>query len=224
MAGEAFGVRRLVAAFRPHGRCGPARKRRQVAALQRGRRFVIRFPVEAAPEGGFAATVCYRKIGEVSEELAAMPAPANDNDVTFYRLIHELVARQPGTAADRRSNRRNPFRIVQQIAGWDGGRFPAKEAFFDARCHDLTGGGFSFLSPRRPPFEQLVAAFGKPPEQIFIAAEVRHLIPVLVHASGTIEPIEGVRRAGPAPAGQPPAQAMVLVGCRFCGGCSNPAP
>jgi hypothetical protein len=153
-----------------------------------------------------------------------MPAPANDSDVTFYRLIHELVARQSVTAADRRSNRRNPFRTVQQIAGWDGGRFPANEAFLDARCHDLTGSGFSFLSPQRPPFEQLVAAFGKPPEQIFIAAEVRHLVPVLVHASGTVERLEGGAAPAPVPAGQPPAQAMVLVGCRFLRRLSKPAP
>jgi hypothetical protein len=152
-----------------------------------------------------------------------MPAPASDSDANFYRLIHELVARQSAMAAERRSDRRNPFRAVQKIAGWDGRHFPADEAFFDTRCHDLTGGGFSFLSPEGPPFEFLVAAFGKPPEQIFIAAEVRHLVPVLVHSSGTFERLED--RAAPAPEsrGEPAAQPMVLVGCRFLRRLSKPA-
>ena len=125
---------------------------------------------------------------------ARMRAFASDSDANFYRLIHELVVRQSATTVNRRSDRRHPFLTVQQIAGWDGRRFPADEEFFDARCHDLTGCGFSFLSPGRPPFEHLVAAFGKPPEQIFIAAEVRHLAQVLVHAGGTVERLEETRR------------------------------
>jgi hypothetical protein len=152
-----------------------------------------------------------------------MPVFANDSDADFYRMIHKLVVRQSATAADRRSDRRHPFRTVQRIAGWDGRRFPADEAFFDARCHDLTGAGFSFLSPGRPPFEHLVAAFGIPPEQIFIAAEVRHLVPVLVHASGTFERLEGREVPGPGSAGETPAQTMMLVGCRFLRRLSKPA-
>jgi hypothetical protein len=150
-----------------------------------------------------------------------MPAFASDSDANFYRLIHELVLPQSATA-DRRSDRRHPFRTVQQIAGWDGRRFPADEAFFDARCYDLTGCGFSFLSPGRPPFEHLVVAFGRPPEQIFLAAEVRHVAAVLVHASGTVERIEGRAGSAPRPAGEPPAQSMVLVGCRFLRRLSKP--
>ena len=152
-----------------------------------------------------------------------MPAFASDSDANFYRLIHELVGRQSTTAADRRSGRRRPFLTVQQIAGWDGRRFPADEDFFDARCRDLTGRGFSFLSPGRPQFQHLVAAFGKPPERIFIAAEVRHLAQVLVHAGGTVERLDG--RSVPAArfAGEPPPQSMVLVGCRFLRRLSKPA-
>jgi hypothetical protein len=151
-----------------------------------------------------------------------MPAFANDSDATFYRLIHEMVSRQPGPA-DRRSKRRNPFRTVQKIAGWDGEHFPAGDAFFDTRCYDLNAGGFSFLSPNEPPFDRLVAAFGKPPQQIFIAAEVRHLVPVLVHASGTIERLEGDAAAASSSAGQTPGQPMVLVGCRFLRRLPKPA-
>jgi hypothetical protein len=151
-----------------------------------------------------------------------MTAFASDSDANFYRMIHELIARQSTTAADRRSDQRRPFRTVQQIAGWDGRHFPAREAFFDALCHDLTCGGFSFLSPDRPPFKYLVAAFGKPPEQIFIAAEVRHLVPVLVHASGTFERVEEYAAPAPRSAGDRPAETMVLVGCRFLRRLSKP--
>ena len=151
-----------------------------------------------------------------------MPPFASHSDANFYRLIHELAVRQSATS-ERRSDRRHPFQAVQQIAGWDGRRFPTDEAFFAARCHDLTGCGFSFLSPGRPQFKHLVAAFGKPPEQIFIAAEVRHLAQVLVHASGTVERFEGDASSVVGPAGQPPAQSMVLVGCRFLRRLSKPA-
>jgi hypothetical protein len=150
-----------------------------------------------------------------------MPAFASDSDANFYRLIHELVG-QSATVAERRMDRRHPFHTVHRIAGWDGRRFPAEEAFFDAQCHDLTGRGFSFLSPGRPPFEHLVAAFGKPPEQIFIAAEVRHLARVLVHASGAVERIGGRPEAVSRSAGELPAQPMMLVGCRFVRRLSKP--
>jgi len=65
MAGEAFGVRRLVAAFRSHGRCGPPEKRRQVAALQRVRPFATvaciqaRFPYFSTVSA-FQPTGCWR--------------------------------------------------------------------------------------------------------------------------------------------------------------------
>ena len=150
-----------------------------------------------------------------------MPAFASDSDANFYRLIHDLVGRQSATVAERRSDRRHPFHTVQQIAGWDGGRFPADNAFFAACCHDLTRRGFSFLAPSRPPFGLLVAAFGKSPEQIFIAAEVRHLAQVLLHPSGMIERLEGRDATAALPAGEPP-QPMMLVGCRFLRRLSKP--
>jgi hypothetical protein len=152
-----------------------------------------------------------------------MPAFASDSDANFYRLIHDLVGRQSASVAERRSDRRHPFHTVQQIAGWDGGRFPAADAFFAACCHDLTCRGFSFLAPSRPPFELLVAAFGKPPDPIFISAEVRHLAQVLLHASGMIERLEGRDPNAVLPSGEAPAQPMMLVGCRFLRRLSKPA-
>jgi hypothetical protein len=69
----------------------------------------------------------------------------------------------------------------------------------------------------------LVAAFGKPPDPIFISAEVRHLAQVLLHASGMIERLEGRDPNAVLPSGEAPAQPMMLVGCRFLRRLSKPA-
>jgi len=146
-------------------------------------------------------------------------------DANFYQLIHQLAGspRHPDQS-ERRGKRRQAFLVVQRIAPLGGGGFPGDSEFFQVRCHDLSEGGFSFFLPRPPEFTSLVAAFGSPPEMIYVGADVSHSANVLVHRSGWVEQVEG--RAGHVSyqgIDGDPATPMVLVGCRFTRRLQKPA-
>lgn len=146
-----------------------------------------------------------------------MAGTSNEIDANFFKLIHQLVSSSAGEEnEERRGGPRALFESFQRIAPWDGAGFPQDSEFFAVRCRDLTRGGFSFLTPGEPPFAMLVAAFGRPPDETYLAAEVAHTEYVLLYPSGRVErPDDGTTEAG---AGKPPAEPatrMVLVGCRF---------
>ena len=145
-----------------------------------------------------------------------MQPRASEIDANFYRLIHELVGPQlEDEPAERRRGERHPFPVEQWIAPRDGPAFPSDARFFKVRCHDLNQRGFAFLLPKVPDFDRLVAAFGQPPNLIYLAAEVRHCHRVLVSSSGEMRHVDD-QAAQPdtqGPAGD--AKPMVLVGCRF---------
>jgi hypothetical protein len=145
-----------------------------------------------------------------------MPHHASEIDANFYRLIHELVGPQlEDEPAERRRRERRPFPVDQWIAPRHGPAFPADSQFLKVRCHDLTEGGFSFLVPQAPDFDHLVAAFGDPPNLLYVGAEVRHCHRVLVSPSGDMRHAADPA-AEPGPQGQASAaKPMVLVGCRF---------
>jgi hypothetical protein len=145
-----------------------------------------------------------------------MPDNASEIDANFYRLIYELVGPQlDDEPAERRRAERHLFSVDQWIAPRHGPAFPVDSQFFKVRCHDLTGGGFSFLLRQVPDFDRLVAAFGHPPELIYVGAEVRHCHQVLVSPSGDVRHV-GDQGAEPGPSDpEGAATPMVLVGCRF---------
>lgn len=141
----------------------------------------------------------------------------SDVDANFYRLIHQMVGPQlTDEPAERRGGARRPFWGVQRIAPRRGNRFPADAEFVEVRCYDLTRAGFSFFLPIRPDFDKLVAAFGTPPELLYVAAEVSRCDDVLVYPRGEVEHLHD--RADEA-AGQnartAKARPMILVFCRF---------
>ncbi len=137
----------------------------------------------------------------------------NEIDANFYNLIHQLSGSlQQDETTDRRGNRRQVFQTMHRIALRRGTDMPDESEFFEVRCHDLTGSGFSFFLPSKPTFDFLVAAFGIPPSVIYLDAKVSHCDDVLVHPSGLIERIE---HAGRQDANVQAATLMVLVGCRF---------
>jgi len=141
----------------------------------------------------------------------------NQSDADFFRLIHQMVGPLAADEqSERRSRRRDRFLTWQRIAPWDGGPLPEDDAFLAVRCYDLTQGGFSFFLPTRPKFPFLVAAFGQPPELIYVGAEVVRCSRVLLHASGLVDPIHdrATHVSYRSPDGQL-AQPMILVGCRF---------
>jgi hypothetical protein len=146
-----------------------------------------------------------------------MAVQSNDPDVVFYNLIHQLVGSpQNDEDSDRRQGMRQPFLVRQRIAPGYSGEMPPESAFVEVQCHDLTRRGFSFFLSSPPTFDRLVAAFGRVPAVIHVAAEVSHCADVFLHPSGFVEP-RGDRAAHACyrgPDGQI-ARPVVLVGCRF---------
>ena len=145
-----------------------------------------------------------------------MQDSTSESNANFYRLMHLLAdAQKEGTPAERRRALRHPFPSVQRIAPRRGPGPPEESEFLDVRCCDLTGAGFSFLVPTRPDFTSLVAAFGSPPDVIYVAAEVSHCDSVMLHPSGVVEHLDEADQTScqdrPASAATP----MVRVGCRF---------
>ena len=133
-------------------------------------------------------------------------------DASFYNLIHELVSADK-QAVDGRKLPRRSFRVVQRVAPRTGPGIPREAEFFNVRCHDLTRQGFSFLMSARPAFTSLVAAFGIPPELIYVAAQVVHCTDVLVDEAGRVRSDE---QRDQAPVAQrQDLRPMVLAGCRF---------
>jgi hypothetical protein len=141
----------------------------------------------------------------------------NEIDAGFYNLIHRLVASSERPAAcERRDRLRHAFRWRQRVAALSKPGVPDESEFIDVQCCDLSRQGFSFLFPGPPDFHMLVASFGRPPEVIYVSAEVVRTTSVLAHTSGDIEPCAAAD-AEPRPAesdDERPAP-MVLVGCRF---------
>ena len=138
-------------------------------------------------------------------------------DANFYNLIHQLPGSlQKEETADRRDGRRQVFQAIHRIALRRGPDMPDESEFFEVRCRDLAGGGFSFFLRNKPNFDSLVAAFGIPPNVIYLDAKISHCDDVLVHPSGLIERVdvqtEHVDRQN---TDIQVATPMVLVGCRF---------
>lgn len=138
-------------------------------------------------------------------------------DAGFYNLIHQLSGSGRWHAvSERRDIKRQPFSSVQRIALRRGPDLPDDSEFVEVHCHDLTRQGFSFFLPSRPSFDTLVAAFGSPPEIIYLAARVSHWEDVAIDAAGRLHYLDrqsdGQRQTLLAASG---ATGMVLVGCRF---------
>jgi hypothetical protein len=145
-----------------------------------------------------------------------MPSLENEIDAVLFQLIHQLSREaQEGGKQDRRGTDRQRYSVRQRIAPWQGNGFPPDSAFFDVQCHDLTAGGFSFLSPSRPEFTVLVAELGIVAEQIYLVARVVHVERVLVDSTGAwADP-----RSTATIEGSPPIKSgwstRYLIGCRF---------
>jgi len=142
---------------------------------------------------------------------------AKMSDPEFYELVHQIGDLLPADeTAERRRGQRQPFPSVQRIAPRSGAELPAESEFVDVQCHDLTRGGFSFLLPSQPNFDQLVVILESIHGVIHVAAEVRHTDDVLVDAFGHVQRIgEHAIDAGYGENRIQTATPMVLVGCRF---------
>lgn len=136
-------------------------------------------------------------------------------DAEFFRVVHNLLETEtPDAVSNRRRRPRFLYDHVQRIAPRTGDALPTAAEYFAVRCHDLNEGGFSFLLPEPPTFRELVAVLGRHPEEIFMAATVRHWSFVTVHADGHI--VWQGESPAESPRGRPDGSVtMVQVGCRF---------
>lgn len=92
---------------------------------------------------------------------------------------------------ERRRSRRLPYSGEARIACYDGHSFPDESAFWNVVCRDLSQGGVSFFSTRKPPRSTIVISLPGA-TQCVVAARI-------VHCSGVV--------LNP--------QRQYLVGCEF---------
>jgi hypothetical protein len=81
--------------------------------------------------------------------------------------------------ADRRATPRRPFPYLQVIAPVLDGRLPDRGMFREVRCHDISTGGFSYLSPAEPRHTEIVVAFGSTPRLIYLRTAIAHVSPIM---------------------------------------------
>ena len=110
-----------------------------------------------------------------------MPSIEAEIDAHFYELIHKSVTLD--SAEDRRAHQREPFSPVQRVAPYDGSNLPQPTNYVDVHCHDLSRGGFSYLSAIRPASTNLIAAFGIPPDITCMEARIVRAIDVIENPS-----------------------------------------
>lgn len=136
-------------------------------------------------------------------------------DPDILRAVEQLGV--PSTK-ERRGTSRKPFRVVQRIAQAVGRTVPEQAAFFPVKCHDLSTRGFSFVAKRRPQSKSIVLALGTPPDELYLAAEIKHCTEVLVHASGKVEVLEEQdSETGLEGRSEDGAELYLMVGCEFTG-------
>jgi PAS domain S-box-containing protein len=122
-------------------------------------------------------------------------------DITDQRLIEEkldqleaaalaLTAASPpdpgpfrplpaGLHGERRSRPRRAFKFLQRIAPIVDGRLPGRRQFQAVNCHDISSGGFSFISTTLPSHTAYVVALGIPPVLIYLTAKVIHVTAII---------------------------------------------
>ena len=77
--------------------------------------------------------------------------------------------------SDRRNRPRQSYPYHQLVAPMDRGELPGRDKFKHTPCHDISSGGFSFVSATPPTSDCFVVALGNPPDLIYLAAQVAHV-------------------------------------------------
>lgn len=129
---------------------------------------------------------------QISWSYAAMLGPegeiesvvATGIDVTQQRQAEEEVRKiresiendSPVTViSERRGRPRRPYQCSQSMAPILGEGLPAPEDFVEIECHDISSGGFSFVSSFPPQCDSLVVALGSPDSPTYLTAQVAHV-------------------------------------------------
>jgi PAS domain S-box-containing protein len=83
-----------------------------------------------------------------------------------------------GPYGERRKGPRRAFNYLQRIAPMIDGKLPDRGCFQIVACHDISSGGFSFISTRPPGHSSFVVALGTSPVVIYLIARVAHVTSV----------------------------------------------
>ncbi|HEV3418263.1 MAG TPA: PAS domain S-box protein [Pirellulales bacterium] len=83
-----------------------------------------------------------------------------------------------GPHGERRKGPRRSFNYLQRIAPMVNGNLPDRGHFHVVPCHDISSGGFSFISTHPPGHSSFVVALGTSPVLIYLIARVAHVTSV----------------------------------------------
>lgn len=96
-----------------------------------------------------------------------------DPELTRKPLLPDVV-----DPRNRRIHDRRPFQCIQMVAPCLAGELPSLDQFCEVRCYDICPSGFAFLLATRPPFNELVAAFGSSNSRLYLQSLVKHITPI----------------------------------------------
>ena len=85
------------------------------------------------------------------------------------------ASEQASQESDRRRRPRRLYPFKQSIAPICEGKIPTARDFTVVQCHDISSGGFSFLSAVPPTSDSFVVILGQPPQLTHVTAQVAHV-------------------------------------------------
>lgn len=121
---------------------------------------------ESIPSAPSDATASSDSISSLDTEPAPGPRP-------FQPLPEDGMA-------DRRHRPRRSFTYCQRIAPMEGDKRPPPSMFRVVQCHDISAGGFAFVSPAKPDHDTFVVVLGSAPVLIYVKVSVAHVTPTKI--------------------------------------------
>ena len=128
---------------------------------------------------------------KMQEELASTQAAAEAAKEELDSLMARVESGEAGPGGsnpfkrlpdgvhkDRRTRPRRSYPYAQLIAPMIDNKRPQPSAFREVRCRDIAAGGFSYLSPDKPDYQELVIGFGAAPAITYVKAKIVHYAPI----------------------------------------------
>lgn len=119
----------------------------------------------------------------LDESPAAAMTPTPAAPVSFPATAEPAAGASPFQPlpaegmADRRRRPRRSFSYCQRIAPMEGDTLPPSSMFRVVQCHDISAGGFAFVSHTQPAHDSYVVVLGSAPVLIYVKVSVAHITP-----------------------------------------------
>jgi hypothetical protein len=123
------------------------------------------------------------------------------SDVEFFTTVHDLSREARLWSARGRASDRRSYSCRQWVAFYDDGDDENERTFREVECHDLSTGGFSFLTPEVPEADRLCVRLGSPDKYVYLTAQMVHCLAVDTDGAPGF-----------------------IIGCRFLGRTSDAGP